>query len=313
MQTLGEREPAVGGADRARRHVHVGPRRRIVLPRLFRKPVRTFNRVISGGFSLSRKASFRLGAGLLLTIAGTGFLTAEPGDGVLAKIAPAIGMAVSYYDMSGNHEVADTDIVALLADEHGDATLFYDVRTARSKLLAHPWIAEASVSKIYPNRLAIRLTEHMPFALWQSAEGVKMIDREGRVLADFDGRKNDLPLIVGENAAVDAASMIREVFAQPLLEDRIRALVKVGGRRWDIELKDGLVIMLPEGNPATAMRYFVNLENQHGLLARDIHRVDMRIAGRVIVSLGQHAAETVAMQREGQIKSIARSGRERDI
>src|SRR5208282_4588528 len=79
--------------------------------------------------------------------------------------------------------------------------LFLDADAARVRLLANPWIADASVLKLYPDRLQITVTERAAFALWQKDRQVSVISADGTVLEPFvANRYVSLPLVVGRGA-----------------------------------------------------------------------------------------------------------------
>lgn len=73
---------------------------------------------------------------------------------------------------------SDADIREALAQEPTLAGYFeQDIQEVRAKLIAIPWVQDAIVRKIYPDRLSITLIEHQPIAIWNekrfvSAQGV---------------------------------------------------------------------------------------------------------------------------------------------
>ncbi len=67
--------------------------------------------------------------------------------------------------------------------------------------MTNPWIAEATVLKLYPGRLRIEIKERKPFALWQKDGRVSLIAADGTVLEPFvPQRFAALPQVVGEGA-----------------------------------------------------------------------------------------------------------------
>ena len=60
-----------------------------------------------------------------------------------------------------------------------------DPEAARQTLEAMPWIESASVAKIYPDRVAIKLAERKPFALWQKGRELFVVDRAGREIVPY--------------------------------------------------------------------------------------------------------------------------------
>jgi len=285
----------------------------VVLPRFLRKPARQVSRFMSGGFHISRRGLVSFG---LLFAVAAGVAALSQGDNhnqFKAQLAGQLGLAINAYDISGNHEVSDIDVVALLAPEHGASILGYDVEVARNALKANPWVGDASVSKIYPNKLSIKIDERKPFALWQNEHGLQLIDRQGLILTQFDGRKIDLPLVVGKGAEKSAATMLTLLQRVPELAANTKALIRVGDRRWDIETLDGTTILLPENDVAGELTRFAKLERENELFGRDISRIDLRFKDRMIVKMSEDAAGLVKAKREGQLKTISKSMKEREI
>lgn len=294
-------EPGNGTQDRG-----------LVLPRFLRKPVRHGLRLLNGGFRISRRGLAGWATAFAFTAGLAGFAGSGDVQRVHAGVASGLGIAIDSYEISGNSEVSDIDIVSLLAPEHGTSILGYDVAAARDALKQNPWIADAQVSKVYPDKLAIRIDERSPFALWQNEHGLFLIDREGNILSEFDGRSGELPLVVGKGAEKEAANMLSALQRLPQLAVQSRALIRVGERRWDIETDDGVTIMLPESGEAAVLARFAEYEAGNELLSRDIERVDLRLRDRLVVRMSEEAGKLVRTGREEQIRLLDQSRKERN-
>jgi cell division protein FtsQ len=59
--------------------------------------------------------------------------------------------------------------------------------------------------------------------------------------------------------------------------------VRVGERRWNLQLKNHLTVMLPEGHEAAALARLTQLQTQQQLLDRPLLSVDMRLPDRLAV------------------------------
>jgi cell division protein FtsQ len=166
-------------------------------------------------------------------------------------------------------------------------------------LMANPWIADAAVLKLYPNRLQITITERQAFALWQKDGRVKVIAADGTVLEPFVERRYiGLPFVVGEGAQHQAKDFVHILDRYPDIASRVRASILVAQRRWDLLLKNGIDVELPETNEAIALARLVALDRDKKLLTRDISIVDLRLPDRVTVRLSEAAAQA----REQAIK-----------
>jgi cell division protein FtsQ len=204
------------------------------------------------------------------------------------------------------------EIARIVAPGRVTSILGFNVKDARKALKKHPWIADARVTRVYPDRLAIDINERTAFALWQNQDGLQIIDHDGRVLGAFDGRDHSLPLIVGKGAGDDASDFIATMDRFPSIASNARAYIKVGERRWDIELDNGITIMLPETNAETELARLVILDREQELLARDIRRIDMRLENRMIVKLSSEARQLIEEKRTEQLKLLASSRKERN-
>jgi len=126
--------------------------------------------------------------------------------------------------------------------------------------------------------LEVTVTEREPVLVWRRTGALELVDATGHRVAKLTSRsaRADLPLIAGwrANARVDEALALYAA-AGPLAP-RIRGLVRVGERRWDIVLDDGPVILLPENDPLPALAQVLALDAADDLLARAVSHVDMR-------------------------------------
>jgi len=177
------------------------------------------------------------------------------------------------------------------------------VADARAKLEAIPWIAEATVRKLYPDRLQITVTEREPFALWQQQGKIKVIAADGTVLAEkVEPRLASLSFVVGNGAAVRARDFLAVLDKYPAIRDQVRASIYVAERRWNLRLKNGVDVRLPEADIEAALATLVRLDREKGLLSRDITAVDLRLADRLTVRL----SDAVAQAREEAIKKTTK-------
>jgi cell division protein FtsQ len=81
--------------------------------------------------------------------------------------ANAVGFSIASIALTGQKQISREDVLTAAGITGRTSLLFLDADSARRKLKANPWIAEATVLKLYPDRLQIGITERQPFALWQ--------------------------------------------------------------------------------------------------------------------------------------------------
>ncbi len=156
-----------------------------------------------------------------------------------------------------------------------------------------PAVASATV-RIRPGGIMqVTVTERDPVILWRTRQGLDLVDADGFTVARAKTRQlhPDMPLMAGEGAEhhVDEAMAIYRA-AGPLSR-RMRGVVRVGERRWDVVLDRGQRIMLPETGAIQALERIIALSQAQDMLSRDLEVVDMRLASRPTIRIAPRAVE----------------------
>ena len=189
-----------------------------------------------------------------------------------------------------DEELADT-VAELIPVKFPVSSFDLDLEEMRAKVAALDAVRDVYVRVGDAGALEVGVTPRVPVALWRTAEGLRMIDGEGTFAGDVAERaeRRDLPLIAGDGAKdnIDEALALFRTAAP--VASRVRGLVRIGERRWDMVLDRGQRIQLPTEDPVTALAHVIALEERQDLLARDVMLVDMRNPGRPTVRLQQDA------------------------
>jgi cell division protein FtsQ len=215
------------------------------------------------------------------------------------QVANAVGLRIDAVSISGSKEVSREEILTTAGVTGHASLLFLDAAAARARLLSNPWIADAAVLKLYPDRLQISITERQAFALWQKNGRVSVIAADGTVLEPYiEDRYLGLPLVVGRGAELQAKDFFTTLNRFAEIRSSLRASVLVAERRWDLWLKNGVEIRLPESKVEQALELLTKLDREKRLLSRDIVAVDLRLQDRVSVRL----SDAAALAREDALK-----------
>jgi cell division protein FtsQ len=175
-----------------------------------------------------------------------------------------------------------------------------DLATARVQVEAFDAVASAELRIVPGGVLQIAVTERLPAVLWRTRDGLWMLDAEGYRVAKITARglRADLPLIAGEGAERAVAEALEIVAAAEPIAARLRGLVRVGERRWDIVLDRNLRLMLPATDPVRALEHVLALDAAQSLLERDIVAVDMRLPHRPTIRRAPPPAEPTEYQTQ---------------
>ncbi|MEZ5796441.1 MAG: cell division protein FtsQ/DivIB [Paracoccaceae bacterium] len=162
-----------------------------------------------------------------------------------------------------------------------------DLDAARARIEELDAVKTAELRVRSGGVLQVLVTERQPVAVWRTDEGLTLVDDTGHRVAGLHARTDrpDLPLIAGEGAAAATTEALQIVTAAGPLVPRMRGLVRMGERRWDIVLDRDQRILLPSDNPVRALERLLALDHAQDIVARDLLTIDLRNDARPTLRL----------------------------
>jgi cell division protein FtsQ len=202
----------------------------------------------------------------------------------IGNATASLGLRVETVVIEGRANTPEPLLRAALGISRGDPILGFSLDAARRNVEKLSWVEQATIERRLPDTVVVQLVERRPFAIWQNQGKFVLIDRDGQTVTNEDvGQFRQLPLVVGPGAPGAATPLIDALMAHPGLLARVVAAVRVGERRWNLQLRGGMNVMLPEGHEAVAIERLVALQQDHALLDRPLEVVDMRLPDRLVL------------------------------
>lgn len=139
--------------------------------------------------------------------------------------------------------------------------------------------------------LQVSLTEREPVLVWRQNDRLELVDATGHRVASVKERADraDLPLIAGEGAIKATAEALEIFEAAAPFSTRVRGLVRVSDRRWDLILDRDQRIKLPAVGAVAAIERLLALDQAQDILARDVLAIDLRNEHRPVLQLAPFA------------------------
>lgn len=248
------------------------------------------------------RLALRVGVPFCITLAaGTWYLSDEARRGAIeeavtetrASIETRPEFMVNLMAVDGAKDELAAYIRETLPLDFPISSFDLDLDEMRTKISEISAVKSASV-RIRPGGiLQIDVEPRVAVALWRTADGLALVDESGAYVAAATSRfaRPDLPLIAGEGANAHVPEALELIQAAAPLGARLRGLVRMGERRWDVVLDRDQRILLPSVEPQRALERVLALESAQDILTRDVARVDMRLARRPTVQMTTEAAE----------------------
>jgi len=200
---------------------------------------------------------------------------------------------VNLMAVDGASESINEGIRAIVPVSFPVSSFDLDLEQIRADVVDLAAVKSANVRIRNGGILQVDVVERQPVALWRTDDGLSLVDRDGVSMGAVANRSEhpELPLIAGEKAKVAIKEALQLFAAASPLKERVRGLVRMGERRWDLVLDRGQRIMLPEEKPVQALERVIALSGAQDMLERDLAAVDMRLVQRPTIRLSAKAVK----------------------
>ncbi|WPY95793.1 cell division protein FtsQ/DivIB [Limimaricola variabilis] len=212
-------------------------------------------------------------------------------DRVKAMVQQRPEFMVGAVEIEGAEPALAAAIKAFLPETLPVSSFDLDLPEIRTRIRELTAVADATVRVRPGGTLEIVVTQRVPVAVWRYVDGLRLVDAEGVMTGMIAQRsdRSDLPLIAGDGAREKIDEALALFAAAAPVAPRIRGLVRMGERRWDLVLDRDQRILLPAEDPVPALERVMALDEAEDMLDRDIAAVDVRNEDRPTIRLTEQA------------------------
>jgi cell division protein FtsQ len=229
-----------------------------------------------------------VGAGLALGVLyACSTSTTRSGAGVLR---------IERIAVQGNERLSTGEVLALLNGLRGQSLIWTDLDRWRTRLLASPWVADATFRRSLPSTVEVVVTERRPMGIGRTGEDTFLVDDYGTAIDQYgpEYADIDLPIIDGLLQTADdearraraqlAARVIAAVRAQPEIAPRVSQIDVADPHDAVIILSDDqAAIHVGEDRFLTRLQGYLELAPALRERVEDIDSVDLRFGDRIFV------------------------------
>ena len=204
-------------------------------------------------------------------------------DGLLEASVDA-GLKLEHIEVYGRAHTPKSVILAASELRLGEPVFGISLRALHDRLTAIGWVDEVVVERRVPSTVRIVITERVPMALLQTKDGHRVIDQGGEVITGADPAAfGHLTVVAGDRAAANAAPILNILRTEPELFAEVWAVTYQSGRRWDVHLRNGIRVRLPESDPRTAWSRLAVVDHVKRITDRDLAVIDLRVPEQLVV------------------------------
>lgn len=217
-------------------------------------------------------------------------------------------LRVQHLSVSGNQRLSTGEITLLVEGLKGDSLLATDLDRWRARLLASPWIADATLRRRLPGTIEIDVRERKPLGLARVGHDLQLIDGTGTIDA-FGPRYADLDLPIIDGLVINGGSpkpridaarahtvgrFLADLRTRPALSQRVSQIDVSDAHDLHVILDgDSAVIRLGDALFADRLQVYVDLQATLRERVPEIDYVDLRFGERVYVGPARSSANGI--------------------
>jgi cell division septal protein FtsQ len=215
-----------------------------------------------------------------------------------ALVLGAPALRVALISVRGNDRLSVGEVLAIVDGLRGQNIMTLDLDEWRARLLASPWVEDASVRRQLPSRVEIEIRERRPMGIGRLGRTLYLVDAQGIVIDEYGPQYAafDLPIIDGlagrpgsagaidESRVMLAARVMAALDSRPDLARQV-SQIDVTDAHDAVVILEGDTAMVRLGDQDFARRIQGYLELAPALRERvaGIDYVDMRFDERLYV------------------------------
>ena len=203
-------------------------------------------------------------------------------------------LASKYFILSqitiNGSEKSNINIIKKGIYNHTSDLLSLDLKEIKEILEQEQWIKRVNLKKVYPSTLVLDIIENDPYAILRDKGKYYLVDIDGTIITEKnkDDELENFIIISGNGSPQALKGLIKELnihFSE--LISQLNKLDFIERRRWNISLKNNLLIKLPDSKIDKALENLKNLFVNEKVLQSNIIEIDLRIEGRASLKVDE--------------------------
>ncbi len=184
-------------------------------------------------------------------------------------------------EIIGLDEQENDKILKDLNSLYFQSLFFLNTIKIENILLSHSMIESFSIFRKFPSTLKINIKRTRILAN-RNVNGLNFLIGSNGKLIKSKKQKNDVPLVFGNFDNKEFLKIKKIIDKTKLVYGNIDSIYYFGSKRWDIKMKNGILIKLPNKEVLSALKLAVDLLSSKKF--EDIRIIDTRIDKQIILN-----------------------------
>jgi len=206
-------------------------------------------------------------------------------NGIIENYSDKYQYSLSVVNINGLNNINEDEILNLIKPYKGSSIFLIPIKKIAKKISQNNWVKSINIQSNYKDTIEINIDESKPLGIYTTGIQNILFSDDLKILenvANNEKRFSALIKFEGKNSIHESIKLI-DSFPDDFIQYVDKAFL-INQRRWDLELKNSILLKLPENNIKEVLenykKIYINFSNEELI---EIESIDLRMKKKIIL------------------------------
>ena len=193
--------------------------------------------------------------------------------------------SLSVVNINGLNNINEDEILNLIKPYKGSSIFLIPIKKIAKKISQNNWVKSINIQSNYKDTIEINIDESKPIGIYTTGIQNILFSDDLKILENIINNEKRFSALIkfeGKNSIHESIKLI-DSFPDDFIQYVDKAFL-INQRRWDLELKNSILLKLPENNIKEALenykKIYINFSNEELI---EIESIDLRMKQKIIL------------------------------
>jgi len=193
--------------------------------------------------------------------------------------------SLSVVNINGLNNINEDEILNLIKPYKGSSIFLIPIKKIANKISQNNWVKSINIQSNYKDTIEINIDESKPIGIYTTGIQNILFSDDLKILENIANNEKRFSALIkfeGKNSLHESIKLI-DSFPDDFIQYVDKAFL-INQRRWDLELKNSILLKLPENNIKEALenykKIYINFSNEELI---EIESIDLRMKKNIIL------------------------------
>jgi len=193
--------------------------------------------------------------------------------------------SLSVVNINGLNNINEDEILNLIKPYKDSSIFLIPIKKIAKKISQNNWVKSINIQSNYKDTIEINIDESKPIGIYTTGIQNILFSDDLKILENIANNEKRFSALIkfeGKNSIHESIKLI-DSFPDDFIQYVDKAFL-INQRRWDLELKNSILLKLPENNIKEALenykKIYINFSNEELI---EIESIDLRMKKKIIL------------------------------